>query len=236
MNGYDNLYFLFLAPAMILASIAQSLVKTRFSAGKKVQSKNNITGSEAARRILDNEGLRNVQIEKIDGYLSDHYDPTKKVLRLSTDVHDSASLASLGVAAHEAGHAIQDAKSYPLLRIRNAVVPIASFGSNISMLLIMAGFAMGAVGLIKLGIVAYSTIVFFQVVNLPVEFDASSRAKKILVSKGIIYENEEKTVSKVLSAAALTYVAATISAISTLLYYIVKLGQAKGGCCGQRKR
>ena len=224
MPNYDPMYFLLLLPAMILATIAQSRVKSKFNEGKEVQSINGVTGADAARQILDSQGLYNVQIEEIKTYLGDHYDPSKKVLRLSPDVYSNSSLASLGVAAHEAGHAIQDAKKYPLLVIRHAVVPIASFGSNIAMTLIVAGFAMGVFGLIKLGIIAYSTIVFFQLVNLPVEFDASKRAKEILVQKGIIYQDEQKTVSGVLSAAAMTYVAATISAISTLVYYIVKLG------------
>ncbi|MGI6679901.1 MAG: zinc metallopeptidase [Bdellovibrionota bacterium] len=224
MIGFDPLYLIILTPAMILAMIASFMVKARFNAGQKVMSASGIMGKEAARRILDSEGLYDVEIEEVKSYLGDHYDPIKKVLRLSPQVSESSSLASLGVAAHEAGHAIQDAKGYSLLKLRNAVVPVASFGSNASMFLMMFGFVLGSLGLIKLGIVAFSTIVFFQLVNLPVEFDASKRAREILRSSGMIYQNEEETVAGVLNAAAMTYVAATISSILTLVYYLIRLG------------
>ncbi len=228
MIGFDPLYFIVLAPAILFAMFTSFRVKYAFKQGQKIKSISNVSGVDAARRILDLNGLSDVKIEEIKSTLGDHYDPKEKVLRLSPEVYNDTSLSSLGVAAHEAGHAIQDATHYPLLKIRNAVVPIASFGSNASMMLILIGAILSSMGLIKLGVVAYTAVVLFQIINLPVEFDASKRAKEILVSQGMIYENEEKVVSNVLSAAAMTYVAATVSAILTLVYYLIRLGVIGG--------
>lgn len=224
MIGFDPLYFVILAPAILFAMFASFRVKMAFNKGQKIQSISHVTGAEAARKILDSNGLHDVQIERIQDTLGDHYDPRAKVLRLSPEVYDNTALSSLGVAAHEAGHAIQDAKSYPFLKIRNAVVPVASFGSNASMILLLIGAVLSSAGLIKLGVIAYTAVVVFQIINLPVEFDASRRAKEILFSQGIIYDNERATISSVLNAAAMTYVAATVSAILTLLYYLIRLG------------
>jgi Zn-dependent membrane protease YugP len=156
--------------------------------------------------------------------LSDHYDPRHKVLRLSPHVYQEHSMAAVGIAAHEAGHALQDAKRYAPLVVRNAVVPVASFGGGISMLLLMIGFMMSAAALVKLGILAYSAVVFFQLVNLPVEFDASNRAKAQLDALGIVPRQQQEYVRKVLNAAAWTYVAGTLQAVLTLLYFILRFG------------
>jgi Zn-dependent membrane protease YugP len=169
-------------------------------------------------------GVSGVEIEPVEGFLSDHYVPGEKVLRLSPDVYAGRSLAALGIAAHEAGHAIQDDRRYPLLGIRNALVPLAGLGSNVSWLLIMIGFALASLTWIKIGILAFSMTVLFQLVNLPVEFDASRRAHAALVDGGIVSHEEAVYVRKVLTAAALTYVAATLTSIMTLLYFLFRAG------------
>jgi hypothetical protein len=190
-----------------------------------------VSGFEAARRILDAHKLYDVQIEQVPGELSDHYDPSAKVLRLSPGVFQGHSMAAVGIAAHEVGHALQDAKRYAPLIVRNMAVPAANFGSGLGGILIMIGFGMmgamhttGGIGsyIALAGIVGFGATVAFQLVNLPVEFDASSRAKTELVSLGIISGPELPYVSKVLNAAALTYVAATLQAVLTLAYYIFR--------------
>ncbi len=229
------MYLLFLAPAMILAMIAQARVKSAYAHASQIRAASGLTGAQAAQRILDANGMNTVRIERVGGVLSDHYDPRAKVLRLSQAVHDGASLASLGIAAHEAGHALQDAKGYAPLRLRNGIVPLASIGSKFSFLLIMGGFVLMSAAqglgqvLIFVGIGLFSLTVLFQLINLPVEFDASARAKRVLTESGMIQEGaERKEVERVLGAAALTYVAATLSAIMTLLYFILRAGGNRG--------
>jgi uncharacterized protein len=214
---YDFNLLLVLLPALILAFVAQMWVQSAYSRGRSVPAK--MSGFAAARRILDSAGLSQVAIEAIPGQLSDHYDPRAKVLRLSQDVYHGRSLASVGIAAHEAGHAIQDAVGYLPLVVRNFAVPAASFGSSAAMILLMLGVMLNFSWLLLLGIVLFSAVVFFQVVNLPVEFNASSRAKALLIEEGIVHQHEMGPVNSVLNAAALTYVAATLQAILTLLYY-----------------
>ncbi len=217
--GFDPLYFLFIAPAVLLGMWAQFRIRSTYAQAQRLAAP--LSGAAAGRHILDSAGLTNVQVEEIAGQLTDHYDPRDKVLRLSTDVYKSRTLAAVGIAAHEAGHALQDAAAYAPLVIRNAIVPVASFGSNISMLLIILGAFFNAM-LIWVGIGLFSAVVFFQLVNLPVEFNASSRAKAQLVSLGIINDEELVYVRKVLDAAALTYVAATLQAVLTLLYLLMR--------------
>ncbi len=228
MIGIDPLYLMMLAPAMLLAAWAQWKVKSAFSHGSKIRSASGLTGAQAAKRILESEGIYNVSIEPIDGMLSDHYDPTHKVLRLSSQVYGSNSIAALGVAAHEAGHAVQDATHYPLLVIRNAVVPIANIGSSASWVLIFAGMMLQITQLFILGVAAFSLTVFFQVVNLPVEFDASRRARNALMMTGMVHPQEDREVGRVLNAAAMTYVAGTITSILTLVYYLIRSGLLGG--------
>jgi Zn-dependent membrane protease YugP len=172
--------------------------------------------------VLDGAGLHHVGIEMVPGHLSDHYDPRDKILRLSPEVFQSRSLAAVGIAAHEAGHALQDAHGYAPLVIRNAAVPAASFGSGISWLLLVLGVIFTNPYLLWAGIAAFGAVVFFQLVNLPVEFNASSRAKAELVGLGIVRHQEMGAVNSVLNAAALTYVAATLQSVLTLLYYIMR--------------
>ncbi len=216
-------YLLFLIPPFLLSLYAQWRVKSAFSEMSQVPA--NMSGAAAARRMLDSAGLQSVPIERVAGALSDHYDPSSKVVRLSQEVHDGRSMAALGVACHEVGHAMQDAKGYAPLVIRNLAVPAASFGSNAGGYLLLGGliFINQSFGpmLLWLGIIVFSTVVFFQLINLPVEFNASSRAKTQLVSLGMISDNDVYYVSRVLNAAALTYVAATLQAVMTLAYYLV---------------
>lgn len=228
MIGFDPVYFIFLAPAMLLGLWAQFKVKSAFNAGKEIPAYCGLSGAQVAQRILDANSIRNVGIERAEGFLGDHYDPSAKMLRLSPDVYDGRSISALGVAAHEVGHAIQDANRYAPLVIRNGIVPLASFGSNASFFLMMAGAVLNSFNLILLGIAAFSLIVLFQLINLPVEFDASNRARSILLRQGIVSSNEEKEVARVLNAAALTYVAATLSSVLTLVYYLYRYGVIGG--------
>ena len=215
---FDPMYFVFIAPALILGLWAQMRIKATYATAQKMAAP--LSGAAAARHILDSAGLQSVDVEQIPGHLSDHYDPRQKVLRLSPEVYQSRSLAAVGIAAHEAGHALQDAKAYGPLVIRNMAVPAASFGSNAAFILVMIGLFVNALSFLALlGILLFACVVFFQVVNLPVEFNASSRARGLLVSSAIIIPAEERMVGKVLSAAAMTYVAATIVAIMQMLYF-----------------
>jgi len=217
---FDPVYFLFVAPAILLALWAQFRVQANYAAAQQVPAP--LSGAAAARHVLDSAGLHDVGIEMIPGQLSDHYDPRDKVLRLSQDVYQNRSLAAVGIAAHEAGHAIQDAHQYVPLVVRNAAVPVANFGSGFSVLLLILGFVLQAGALIWAGIALFSGVVFFQVVNLPVEFNASSRAKAQLVELGIVNPEQMVYVNRVLNAAAMTYVAATLRSLLTLLYYILR--------------
>jgi uncharacterized protein len=219
---FDYLYWVMLAPALLLGLWAQARVHSAFARAQQVPAP--MSGAAAARYVLDSAGLQSVAIEPVEGFLSDHYDPREKVLRLSPDVYQGNSMAAVGIAAHEAGHAIQDLKRYAPLVVRNAVVPVASFGGGISMTLLMIGFMLSAALLVKIGIVLYSAVVFFQLVNLPVEFDASNRAKAQLDALGVVPRQDQQYVREVLNAAAWTYVAGTLQAVLTLLYFIMRFG------------
>jgi Zn-dependent membrane protease YugP len=210
---------LFLAPALLLSIIAQLWVQSAYARGRRMPAK--MSGYAAARRMLDAAGLHDVGIEETRGHLSDHYDPRDRVLRLSSEVYHNHSLSSVGIAAHEAGHALQHARGYLPLVVRNLAVPAASFGSSLGMLLLMLGLIFSIPAIMLVGIVLFACVVFFQVVNLPVEFNASSRAKAHLVELGVVAPQEMSYVKSVLNAAALTYVAATLQAILTLLYYLL---------------
>jgi Zn-dependent membrane protease YugP len=219
--GFDPVYWIFLAPALLLGLWAQARVRSAFAEAERVRAP--LSGAAAARFVLDSAGLQNVAVEPVEGFLSDHYDPRHKVLRLSPHVYQESTMAAVGIAAHEAGHALQDAKSYAPLVVRNAAVPIANFGGGISWILIIVG-AMISPTLIWIGIALFAGVVFFQLVNLPVEFDASNRAKAQLDSLGIVPREQQQYVRKVLNAAAWTYVAGTLQAVMTLLYFIMRFG------------
>jgi len=224
---FDPMYFVIMGPAILLSIYASWKVRSAFNAGNQVMAACGATGAEAARVVLRQAGITNVDVEQTEGYLSDHYDPSAKVLRLSNEVYNGKSLAALGVAAHEAGHAIQDATRYPLLVLRGLLVPAASFGSSMSWILIMAGAFLAMKQLILVGVILFAAVVVFQLVNLPVEFDASARAKKMLGEIGLVREDEAHVVRSVLSAAAMTYVAATLSAVLNLVYYALMLTSSR---------
>ena len=218
---YDPTYVLILIGA-IVALYAQIKVSTTYAKWQKVPSATRMTGAQIARQILDNNGCQDVRIEAINGKLTDHYDPENGVLRLSSEVYGSDSVAALGVAAHEAGHAIQDAQDYAPLRIRSTMVPIANIGSGASIPLFMLGLILSWEPLVKIGIFCFALAVLFYVVTLPVEFDASKRAIQMLSEGGYISgAEEERNVRKVLSAAALTYVAAAVTSLLSLLRLIL---------------
>lgn len=215
---FDPMLMLVTLPAVLLAMWAQVRVKSTFAAASQVPA--NLSGAAAARYVLDSAGLHNVMIEQVPGQLSDHYDPRTKVLRLSSDVYNRRSMAAVGIAAHEAGHAIQDATRYAPLVVRNAAVPLANVGTGSAGLLFMIGLSFPP--LLVLAILMFAAGVFFQLINLPVEFDASRRAKKQLVELGVVAPNDMGPVNKVLNAAAWTYVAATLQVVLTLLYLVMR--------------
>ncbi|MCX0403460.1 zinc metallopeptidase [Clostridium perfringens] len=217
---YIDPTYLILIPAILISAWAQFKVSSTFNKYSTVRSINGYTGAQVARILLNDAGLQEVEIQQVPGRLSDHYDPRAKVLRLSSDVYGSTSVASIGVAAHEVGHAIQDKESYSALVFRNAIVPVVNFSSSLSWILFFIGILLSYSTLVTIGIILFSVVVLFQLVTLPVEFNASSRALKILEARGILYDKEVDGARKVLSAAALTYVAATLMAILQLVRLI----------------
>jgi Zn-dependent membrane protease YugP len=210
-----------LLPALLLSFYAQARVRSTFAKYSRVALSRRVTGAEAARRILDGAGLGAVGIERVQGELGDHYDPRARTLRLSTEVHDRASVSAVGVAAHEAGHAIQHDSGFAPLAIRNAFVPVAQFGSNAAWLLFLGGFFFNATGLMTVGILVFTGVVGFYLITLPVEYNASGRAMALLTEGGLITETEGKGVRAVLNAAALTYLAATLMAVLTLVRMLI---------------
>ena len=222
MFFFDPLYFVFALPALLLGLWAQMRVRSAFAKYSQVRAASGMTGAQAARRILDSHGLQGVSVERVDGMLSDHYDPRSKVLRLSSDVYGTPSLAAVGVAAHETGHALQDQKHYAPLQLRSAMVPTVQIGSWLGPIIFIIGLYMSrAVGdsVAWVGLILFAATAVFALVTLPVEFDASRRAKQLLVADGVLAPQEMQGVNHVLDAAALTYVAAALQALMTLLYY-----------------
>ncbi|WP_284141305.1 MULTISPECIES: zinc metallopeptidase [unclassified Virgibacillus] len=221
MPGSFGGYIIYMALLLIIPLWAQSKVKSTYNKFSRVPTSSAMTGAEVARKILNDNGIYDVQIEETRGVLSDHYDPRKKVVRLSSSNFHGHSMAASAVAAHEVGHAIQHAEGYAFLRFRSALAPAANLGSNLSFFLIIAGFIFGMLQLAVVGVAFMSVAVLFQLVTLPVEFDASNRAMAQLVSTGIIRNNEERDTKKVLNAAAMTYVAAALVAVAELIRFIL---------------
>ncbi|HNZ03193.1 MAG TPA: zinc metallopeptidase [Myxococcota bacterium] len=219
---FDPLYLLMLAPALLLSLAAQIKVKSAYARYSKVPASNGMSGAQVARRILDAEGLNSVPVELVPGTLTDHYDPSKRVLRLSEGVYRGKSVAAAGIAAHEVGHAIQHSRSYAPLVLRTTLVPLAQLGSNLSWILIMIGFFVSMTELVWAGIALFGAAVLFTIVTLPVEFNASSRAKEALPRLGLVGAGDTRGVNSVLNAAAMTYVAAAITAILQLVYFIFR--------------
>ncbi|WP_088035638.1 zinc metallopeptidase [Evansella clarkii] len=214
-------FLIYLAILFLVPLWAQMRVKGTYQKYSQVASSSGMAGAEVARKILDDNGLYDVMVEPVKGQLTDHYDPRKKAVRLSEQNYYGNSVAGAAVAAHEVGHAIQDAEGYAFLRFRHALVPVANFGSNISFFLILAGIFMGATNMFLAGIIFMSAAVLFQVITLPVEFNASNRAMEQVVSVGVIRNEEERETKKVLNAAALTYVAAALVAVMELVRFIL---------------
>lgn len=234
MFFFDPVYFLFMIPPLIFMFYAQAKVNSTFKKYSKVASSSRITGIEAAQHLLRANGLDNVRVERVKGRLTDHYDPGKKVLRLSPDVGDSISVAALGVVAHEVGHAVQDKEKYAFLKFRTALVPAASVGSNLGYIFVILGLLLYAFSRLEFGftiayfgVFLFSLAVIFSLITLPVEFNASARARAMLQKTGLVSVQEINGASAVLSAAALTYVAATLQALAQLFYFIFLLMGAR---------
>jgi Zn-dependent membrane protease YugP len=221
-------YFLYALPGLVVTMWARSRIWQAYAEGSRIPVSTGLSGAEAALAVMRAGGVGQVAIEPVQGELSDHYDPGHKVLRLSPKVYSGRSLSAVGIAAHEAGHAIQDSTRYPGLVVRNLIVPLASIGSTVCWLPVIAGLLIGLPKLVYLGIILFSLTVVFQIVNLPVEFNASRRARAMLRSTGVINEGEDRVVGKVLNAAAWTYVAGALTGILTLLFYLAQLGLLRG--------
>jgi len=219
--GNYGLYLLISLPALLLGLYAQSKVRGAFNKYSRVQTQNGMTGAEVARKILDANNLTSVKIEQTRGSLTDHYDPRKKVLRLSQSVYATPSIAAAGVAAHEAGHALQQATNYGPLALRSLMIPSVQIGSWLGPIIFMGGLLFASDSLALVGLVLFAATALFSIVTIPVELDASKRAKAILATSGIMYSSEMGGIEKVLDAAALTYVAGAVQALSTLLYYVM---------------
>ncbi len=219
---FDWKYLVFvMLPGLLLGLWAQARLHFAFSKYSRVPVASGLTGAQAAREILDHAGLNDVPVAEVDGHLSDHYDPTKKALFLSSDNFHGNSIAAVGVAAHEAGHALQHQAAYSMLNLRMALVPITQFASSAYAIILLLGFFLHRMNvMLPIVIIIFAIITFFQLITLPVEYDASARAKEQLFRLGLVRESERAGVAKVLNAAALTYVAALVSSMLTLLYYI----------------
>lgn len=218
---YNDWTFIIIIPALLIAGWAQMKVKSTFNKFSKVTSINRYTGAQVARMLLDSEGLYDIPVEQVDGKLTDHYNPKDRIMRLSREVYLGNSVAAIGIAAHETGHAIQHQKRYIPLQIRSSIVPVVNFSSNVSWILFIFGLMFGSGYLINIGIILFISVVLFQMVTLPVEFNASRRALEILESKNILYGEELKGAKAVLSAAAMTYVAAAITAVLQLIRLVL---------------
>lgn len=221
MFYYDYTYWLIIGPAILITLFAQLRVSSTFRRYGRIAGRRGYTGAMAAQKVLEAHGVRDVRIERVRGSLSDHYDPRTNVIRLSDDVYGSTSVAALGVAAHEAGHAVQYAEDYGPIRVRNAIIPVCNFGSQAGLVLLVIGLLFNSELLFGLGVLFFGLMVVFQLITLPVEFNASARAMETLRSAALLDEDELPGARSVLTAAALTYVAALLMALAQLLRYLV---------------
>lgn len=222
--GVDLSYLILIMPAILISLYAQFKVQSAFSRYSQERCMNGLTGAEAARRILLANGITDISIERISGSLSDHYSPNEKVIRLSDNVYDEPSIAAVGVAAHECGHAIQYARGYAPIRIRNAIIPVSRIGSMLSFPLLLVGLMLSFQPLVLVGIALFSFVTLFQLITLPVEFDASHRALTIIDERGLLTPQEFDGAKRVLNAAALTYVAALLVSLAQLLRLLLLFG------------
>ena len=225
---FDPIYFVFILPGLALSLWASFKTRSAFNKYSKVRAATGLTGAQAAQRMLQSAGINDVTIVRTHGTLSDHYNPVTKKLALSEPVYDQPSVAAIGVACHEAGHAIQHAEKYAPLWLRSVLVPTANIGSSLGYIVMIAGLFMGLMKVFIIGAVMFSMVLLFQVVTLPVEFDASARAKKLAFANGLVLDSERVGMAKVLNAAALTYVAAAVSTLMTLLYFLLRAGVLGG--------
>ena len=226
---YDSLYLLFMIPGLVLGFLTSLYVKSTFNRFSQVASRRGLTGAAAAEAMLRSAGIYDVRIEHISGFLSDHYDPSSKTLRLSDSVYGSYSLSAVGVACHEAGHALQHATGYTWLGLRSALVPIVNLGNKLWFYVCLLGYIIQSLAVVKFGVLVFGAAALFSIVTLPVEWNASARAKRVMVSAGILDRDEEASAGSVLNAAFLTYVAGAISSLMTLLYFLVRSGLLGGG-------
>ena len=218
-------YWIFVLPGLLLAVIASLVTQATFRRYSRVRAASGLTGAEAAGRMLRSQGIVNVRIERSRGFLSDHFDPSANTLRLSPGVYDSPSLSAVGVACHEAGHALQKASGYGPLGLRSALVPVTHLGSQLAFPVILAGMILHRPGLFQLGILLFAAVVAFTLITLPVEWNATARAKRLMVSSGIVTPQEQPHAASVLNAAFMTYVASAVSSVLTLLYYLTLGGR-----------
>lgn len=225
---FDPLYMILMLPVIVLSFYAQMKVKSNFQKYSKKRNQSGLTGREVAQMLLERNGIRDVKVAKTNGWLSDHYSPSEKVLRLSEGVYNSSSVSAVGIAAHEAGHAIQHHTKFSIMQLWLSFAKPAALASNMSIWLIMIGFFINMMGLAMFGFILFFFVVVFQIITLPVEFDASNRAKKLLSSYNIINLNDRNGVNAVLDSAALTYIAAAAASVVQLLYYAVRLGLIGG--------
>jgi Zn-dependent membrane protease YugP len=225
---FDPLYLLFMVPGLILSLWATWRVKSAFARYSQVRTATGLTGADAAARLLAGAGVHDVRIVPTTGHLSDHYNPATKTLALSQEVYGSSSVAAVGVACHEAGHAIQHARSYAALAVRSFLVPTANIGSSVGYFAMLGGLFFHSQGMVLLGALLFSAVLAFQLVTLPVELDASARAKRLAFEQGIVLDREREGMNDVLSAAAMTYIAAAASTLLTLLYFLFRAGLLGG--------
>lgn len=223
MYYYDYYFLILVVPALLISLAAQIMVKTTFSKQSKKLSTRGISGAQAASNILSYYGITNVRIERVSGNLTDHYDPKTNVIRLSDNVFSSTSIAAIGVACHEAGHAAQHANNYLPIKIRNAIIPVCNIGSTVGLPLAIIGYFLGFEPLVTVGLLLYALIAVFQLVTLPVEFNASRRAMQVIDETGLLYDDEQAGARKVLTAAAMTYVAALLVSLANLLRFVIRL-------------
>ena len=225
---FDPLYLFMMLPGLALSLWASYRVKSAFNKYSQVPSMRGFTGAEAAREMLRAAGVEGVGVVETEGFLSDHYNPLSRTLALSGDVYNSTSIAAVGVATHEAGHALQHAQNYQPLWLRSALVPTANIGSSIGYLVMLVGLLFSLSNLVAIGAILFSLVLLFQLVTLPVEFNATARAKRLVVDYGIISPSEREGMDRVLNAAALTYVAAAVSTLLTLIYFLMRAGLLGG--------
>ncbi|MDP6523929.1 MAG: zinc metallopeptidase [Kiritimatiellia bacterium] len=225
----DPMYLAFLLPAMILAGLATLYTKSTFKRYSRKAASSGMTGAQAASQLLNSQGIYDVNIQPVQGFLSDHYDPSSRTLRLSPNVYGSQSLSAIGVACHEAGHALQHAGGYLPLTLRSALVPATQFGSSASYFLFIIGWLFRTQRLMQIGAMVFGAVVLFSIVTLPVEWNATARARKLMTQAGIVTQDEAKVAGRVLNAAFLTYVASAFTALMTFLYYLLRSGLLGGG-------